>query len=72
MQRKKKKKGVLLLAYLAVTLETLSRQAAFFADEGWLRVQDASTVAVLCGVLADKAVRLLEALAPGADAAGAG
>jgi hypothetical protein len=66
--QKKEEIGVLLLEYLAVALSTLKTQAAFFADETWLREQDASSVAVLHGVLTDKAVRLLEALAPGADA----
>ncbi len=66
--QKKEEIGELLLGYLAVSLATLTKQAEFFADETWLRKQDASSVAVLHGVLADKAVRLLEALAPGPDA----
>ncbi len=66
--QKKEKIGELILEYLTVSLSTLKKQAEFFADETWLRKQDASSVAVLHGVLADKAVRLLEALAPGADA----
>ncbi len=70
--QKKEKIGALLLDYLAVSLATLKKQAEVFEDEAWLKRQDASTVAVLHGVLADKAVRLLEALAPGADDAGAG
>ncbi len=68
----KKEIGELILGYLAVSLSTLKKQAAFFADEKWLREQDASSVAVLHGVLADKAVRLLEAFAPGADAGSSG
>ena len=66
--QKKEKIGELILEYLTVSLSTLKKQAEFFADETWLRKQDASSVAVLHGVLADKAVRLLEALAPGANA----
>ncbi len=69
---KKKEIGDLLLDYLAVTLSTLAKQAELFADETWLREQDASSVAVLHGVLADKAVRLLEALAPGVDTGASG
>ncbi len=69
---KKKEIGELILGYLAVSLSTLKKQAAFFADEKWLRKQDASSVAVLHGVLADKVIRLLEALAPGADAGSSG
>ncbi len=72
LQRKKKEIGELILVYLAVSLSMLKKQAAFFADEKWLREQDASSVAVLHGVLADKAIRLLEALAPGADAGSSG
>ncbi len=64
--------GKLLLEYLAVSLSTLKKQAAFFADEKWLREQDASSVAVLHGVLADKVVRLLEALAPATEAGSSG
>ncbi len=70
--QKKEKIGELILEYLTVSLSTLKKQAEFFADETWLRKQDASSVAVLHGVLADKAVRLLEALAPGADAGESG
>ena len=66
--QKKEEIGQLLLGYLAVSLATLTKQAEVFADETWLKKQDASSVAVLHGVLADKAVRLLEALAPGPDA----
>ncbi len=70
--QKKEEIGKLLLEYLAVSLSTLKKQAEFFADETWLRKQDASSVAVLHGVLADKTIRLLEALAPGPDAGGSG
>ncbi len=70
--QKKEKIGELILEYLAVSLSTLKKQAEFFADETWLRKQDASSVAVLHGVLADKAIRLLEALAPGSDAGSSG
>ena len=66
--QKKEKIGALLLEYLAVSLATLKKQSEFFADETWLKKQDASSAAVLHGVLADKTVRLLEALAPGPDA----
>jgi len=69
---KKEEIGELLLGYLAVSLATLKKQAEFFADETWLRKQEASSVAVLHGVLADKTIRLLEALAPGADAESSG
>lgn len=57
--------GELLLAYLHTNLETLTAQAVAFRDAKWLREQQADQVAVLHGVLTDKAVRLLEALSGG-------
>lgn len=59
----KKEIGDLILAYLKTTLQTLAAQQRVFADEKWLRQQPASELAVLHGVSADKAIRLLEALA---------
>ena len=53
--------GDLLLEYLATNLETLRKQADFFGDRDWLRKQDASELAVLHGVMSDKAIRILEA-----------
>lgn len=58
----KKEIGELLLDYLRTNLETLKAQAEVFADKEWLTKQDASSLAVLHGVMTDKAVRLLEAL----------
>lgn len=52
---------VLLFEYLQANLTALKKQTDVFSDEEWLKRQDASSVAVLHGVLADKAVRLLEA-----------
>ncbi len=67
--------GGLLLSYLAANLTTLKAQAEVFRDPKWLRTQEAGALAVLHGVLTDKAVRLLEALEgspvePGGDARG--
>src|SRR5512139_1184725 len=62
MVPKKEIIGELLIGYLAVNLETLRKQAEFFSDTKWLNRQDASSVAVLHGVMTDKAIRLLEAL----------
>lgn len=59
----KKEIGPLLLAYLHTNLQTLTKQSMVFADEQWLKQQSASELAVLHGVLADKTIRLLEALA---------
>lgn len=59
---KKEEIGDLLVRYLSEVLTTLTAQAKVFADKDWLKKQDASSVAVLHGVLTDKAIRLLEAL----------
>ena len=61
--------GELLLGYLTENLTTLTAQAKVFREAEWLRTQDAADVAVLHGVLTDKAVRLLEALDPVASEA---
>ena len=54
--------GDLLLIYLKENLTTLQRQSVFFRDREWLLSQCASDAAVLHGVLADKTIRLLEAM----------
>lgn len=51
----------LLSGYLKENLKTLRAQAEFFRAETWLKKQEASQLAVLHGVLSDKAIRLLEA-----------
>ncbi len=58
----KRRIGQLLLGYLEDNLTTLQAQAVVFRDEEWLKKQPAGEAAVLHGVLADKAIRLLEAL----------
>ena len=63
----KKEIGDRLLEYLQASLTTLTAQVRAFSDEEWLKKQPASEVAVLHGVIADKAIRLLEALAENAD-----
>lgn len=59
----KREIGALLLDYLHTNLRTLKKQSETFADEKWLKLQSASELAVLHGVIADKTIRLLEALA---------
>ena len=59
---KRERIGELLLDYLEEGLTTLRAQVKVFRDEAWLKQQTASEVAVLHGVLADKQIRLLEAL----------
>ena len=60
---KKERIGELLIGYLELNLETLQAQVRAFADAEWLKQQGASELAVLHGVVADKGIRLLEALA---------
>lgn len=59
----KKEIGDLILEYLREVLITLVAQQKVFRNESWLQRQPASEAAVLHGVLADKGIRLLEALA---------
>jgi len=59
----KKEIGDLILEYLHENLVTLRAQSRFFRDEKWLARQSADSAAVLHGVMTDKAIRLLEALA---------
>jgi transposase-like protein len=64
---KRQEVGELLLGYLQEGLETLRVQTIIFRDKEWLLRQDASSAAVLHGVLTDKMVRLLEAMSAGDD-----
>lgn len=59
--QKKSEIGDLILAYLRANLTALEAQALVFADKTWLRDQPASELAVLHGVMTDKAIRLMEA-----------
>lgn len=54
--------GDLVAGYLRADLISLTAQAELFADRAWLEKQSASELAVLHGVSADKAFRLLAAL----------
>lgn len=54
--------GDLLVGYLHANLATLAKQLEVFGDPDWIRKQSASDMAVLHGVMTDKAIRLLEAL----------
>lgn len=65
----KREVGDLILGYLRELLVTTRGQLKVFRDEKWLGNQPASEAAVLHGVLADKAIRLLEALAGDVEAA---
>lgn len=59
---KKEEIGTLLVDYLHANLKTLQAQQVVFADPQWLKQQNAADLAVLHGVMTDKAIRLLEAL----------
>lgn len=65
-ERTQKSLDELLYGYVEENLVTLRTQARVFRDEQWLKKQNASEVAVLHGVIADKTVRLLEAFGGGA------
>ncbi len=54
--------GALLVDYLHANLTTLKQQQVVFSDPVWLAKQEAGELAVLHGVMTDKAIRLLEAL----------
>jgi hypothetical protein len=54
--------GGLIADYLGTSLATLRAQAEFFKDQSWLGKQSAADLAVLHGVLTDKAFRIIEAL----------
>ena len=53
----------LLTGYLEDNLAALRAQAKVMGDPEWVRKQDANEVAVMHGIMTDKAVRLLEAMA---------
>jgi transposase-like protein len=52
----------LLFRYLTSTLEALQKQTEVASDAAYLKQQPADSLAVLHGVMADKSIRLLEAL----------
>ena len=60
--------GDLLIAYLHANLTTLREQTKVFSDPVWLMKQGADELAVLHGVMTDKAIRLLDALGHAGDA----
>lgn len=61
---KRERVGELLMEYLEANLSCLTAQIQVFRDPEWLRKQDAHQAAIIHGVMADKATRLLEALRP--------
>ncbi len=63
-QQKKADIGDLVASYLRELLQTLAVQQQHFRDKAWLGQQGAADLAVLHGVSADKAFRILEAIRP--------
>lgn len=64
---KKEALGDLIAEYLRQNLHTLSVQAEHARDKAWLQRQGAESLAVLHDKLADKAIRLLEAIEPAGE-----
>jgi transposase-like protein len=64
---KKEEIGNLILDYLKTNLDTLKIQAETLRDKQWILKQDAQSIAVLHGVMMDKAIRLLEAFGRGSE-----
>lgn len=54
--------GNMVVEYLQANLTALKAQAMAFSDSLWLKKQAASELAVLHGVMTDKAIRLIEAM----------
>ena len=63
--QKRERIGELVVDNVEAALEATKALANVFADESWIRKQEASQLAVLYGVLSDKTVRVLEMLPEG-------
>lgn len=59
--------GQMLIAYMKEVIAAMRKQTVVFGDEEYLRKQPAGELAVLHGVIMDKAIRLLEALEGNGD-----
>ncbi len=60
---KREQIGALAAAYLEANLQALTAQAYVTSDPDYIKRQSAESLAILHGVMADKSIRLLEALA---------
>ena len=60
--QKKQDVGDLILSLLLAELTTLQQMTEAFSDSKWIYKQNAADIAVLYGVMQDKAFRKLEAL----------
>lgn len=61
--------GALVATYLEANLQALTAQAYVASDPEYINKQPAESLAILHGVMADKSVRLLEALHAGGEPA---
>lgn len=59
---KKQRIGALMLEYLEASLNALAAQAYVTSDPNYIAKQPADQLAILHGVIADKSIRLVEAL----------
>ncbi len=59
--------GDKLVAYVEKSLDALANQTALFGEASWLASQSAADLAVLHGIVIDKTIRLIEALASGGN-----
>jgi len=66
---KKEHIGALVATYLEANLQALTAQAYVTSDPEYIKQQSAESLAILHGVMADKSVRLLEALHAGSERA---
>lgn len=66
VELKKQRVAALAMEYLDANLNALTAQAYVAADPNYINRQPAGELAILHGVLADKSIRLLEALHGGA------
>lgn len=64
---KRERIGQLIIDNVEAEFETMIAMQDVFTDQEWLKKQSASELAVLYGVIKDKAIRVLEALPDGTD-----
>lgn len=62
VELKKQRIGALMMEYLEASLNALAAQAYVTSDPNYIVKQPADQLAILHGVIADKSIRLVEAL----------
>jgi len=68
--QKRERIGALIIDGLEAKLVAIKAMADVFAEKDWIRKQPAAEIAVLFGVVSDKAFRVLEALPDNEPGAG--